>query len=137
MADHSGYNQPVIDAFRANSGYVEHFGRGLVLLHHTGAKSGVDRVSPVAAMKTTQGSWLVSASKAGAPEHPGWYHNLKAHPDVTIETPDDGVVAVHATVLEGDERDAAWQEFTKDRPGFLEYQTKTSRRIPMVRLTAR
>ncbi|QDZ14595.1 nitroreductase/quinone reductase family protein [Humibacter ginsenosidimutans] len=137
MADHAGYNQPIIDEFRANGGTVEHFGRGLVLLHHIGAKSGEERVSPVAAVKTGDGEWLVAGSKAGAPEHPAWYHNLLAHPDVTIETPDDGDVSVHVTDLKGADHDAAWQLFTGRNPGFLDYQSKTSRVIPVLRLTRR
>ncbi|MHA7985823.1 nitroreductase/quinone reductase family protein [Rathayibacter sp. CAU 1779] len=137
MADHSGYNQPIIDEFRATGGTVTHFGRGLVLLHHVGAKSGQERVTPLAALKSGADSWLISGSKAGAPENPAWFHNLVANPDVTIETPDDGVVPVHATVQRGAEHDAAWAEFTATYPAFLDYQVKTSRVIPMVRLTRR
>jgi deazaflavin-dependent oxidoreductase (nitroreductase family) len=137
MADLAAYNQPVIDEFRANEGTVTHFGRGLVLLHHTGARSGVERVTPVAAWKTAPKTWLIAASKAGAPENPAWYHNLLAHPDLVIETPDDGELAVHATALKGAERDAEWREFTSHYPGFLDYEKKTTRTIPVVRLTAR
>jgi deazaflavin-dependent oxidoreductase (nitroreductase family) len=137
MADNAGYNQPIVDEFRANGGTVEHFGRGLVLMHHIGAKSGVERVSPVASWKTAPDAWLVAASKAGAPQNPAWYHNLLAHPDIVIETPDDGEVQVHATSLEGEEREAAWREFTSHYPGFLDYEKKTSRVIPVVRLTVR
>jgi deazaflavin-dependent oxidoreductase (nitroreductase family) len=137
MPDNAGYNQPVIDEFRANGGSVGHFGRKLVLLHHIGAKSGVERISPVASLKTGPDSWLIAASKAGAPDNPAWYHNLLAHPDIVIETADDGDVQVHATALEGEERDAAWREFTTHNPGFLDYEQKTSRVIPVVRLTRR
>jgi len=137
MADPNDYNQPIIDEFRANGGTVTHFGRGLVLLHHTGAKSGIERVTPVAAWRTAPDAWLIAASKAGAPDNPAWYHNLLAHPDLTIETPDDGEVQVHATGLTGDERDSAWQEFTSHYPGFLDYEKKTERVIPVVRLTRR
>ncbi|MGA0566795.1 nitroreductase/quinone reductase family protein [Rathayibacter sp. KR2-224] len=137
MADRNDYNKPIIDEFRANGGTVSHFGRGLVLLHHVGAKSGVERVTPVAAWKTGPDAWLIAASKAGAPENPAWYHNLLAHPDVVIETPDDGEVAVRATSLQGEERDAAWRDFTARNPGFLDYEQKTTRTIPVVRLTRR
>ena len=124
MADHTDYNQAIIDEFRTNDGTVEHFGRGLVLLHHVGAKSGAQRVSPVAAWKTAPDTWLIAASKAGAPDNPAWYHNLVAHPDLVIETPDDGEVPVHATVLQGAERESAWQEFTGHYPGFLDYEPR-------------
>jgi deazaflavin-dependent oxidoreductase (nitroreductase family) len=88
-------------------------------------------------LKTAPDAWLVAASKAGAPDNPAWYHNLLAHPDIVIETPDDGEVPVHATSLEGEERDEAWREFTAHNPGFLDYEQKTSRVIPVVRLTVR
>lgn len=137
MAEHAGYNQPVIDEFRANGGTVTNFGRSLVLLHHTGAKSGKERITPVAALKTAPQTWLIAASKAGAPDHPGWYHNLRAHPDITIEAPDDGELSVHVDVLESAERDSAWHEFTAVYPGFLDYEKKTDRVIPMLRLAVR
>jgi deazaflavin-dependent oxidoreductase (nitroreductase family) len=137
MADFGNYNQPVIDAFRANGGSVPQFGRGLVLLHHVGAKSGAERISPVAALKTGPDTWLVAASKAGAPDNPGWYHNLVAHPDIVIETPDDGEVAVHVEELHGEAHETAWQEFTDRYPGFLDYQLKTTRTIPVLQLTRR
>jgi deazaflavin-dependent oxidoreductase (nitroreductase family) len=137
MADNAGYNQPIIDEFRANGGAVTHFGRGLVLLHHLGAKSGTERVTPVASWKTAPDAWLIAASKAGAPENPAWYHNLLAHPDITIETPDDGEVAIHVTEVTGADYENAWQEFTSHYPGFLDYQKKTDRTIPVLRLTRR
>lgn len=134
MPDHAGYNQPIIDEFRANNGTVTHFGRGLVLVHHIGAKSGEERVTPVASWRVAPDAWLISASKAGADDNPAWYHNLLAHPDVTIETPDDGDVEVHVTDLKAGDHDAAWQEFTAHYPRFLEYQQQTDRLIPMLRL---
>jgi deazaflavin-dependent oxidoreductase (nitroreductase family) len=135
----SDWNRAVIDEFRANGGTVETrgFGRRLVLLHHVGARSGRERVSPVAAIRTDHGSWLVAASKAGAPENPAWFHNLVAHPDVEIETPDHGTVAVRARVLEGGERDAAWARFTAMSEGFRSYEQRTTRVIPVVELAPR
>jgi deazaflavin-dependent oxidoreductase (nitroreductase family) len=135
----SDWNARVIEEFRRNGGTVETngFGRRLVLLHHVGARSGQERVSPVAAIPTGTGSWWIAASKAGAPENPAWFHNLLAHPDVEIETPDHGTVAVHATALEGEERDAAWQRFTEMSDGFRQYEQRTSRVIPVVELTPR
>ncbi len=136
MAD---FTQQVIDEFRANGGDVTiaGFGRSLVLLHHTGAKSGVERVTPVMALPAHDGDgWLIAASKAGAPDNPAWYHNLLAHPDITIETP-DGEVAVHADDLTGAERDAAWARFTAASEGFRQYEERTSRRIPVLALRRR
>lgn len=130
------FNQQVIDEFRANGGTVQTngFGRGLVLVHAIGARSGQERINPVANIREADGSRLVAASKGGAPDNPAWYHNLLAHPDVTIETP-EGVEQVHVTELEGAERDAAWERFKQMSDGFRSYEEKTDRVIPILRLT--
>ncbi len=134
--EHSDWTQRIIDEFRANDGTVTSasFGRGLVLLHHVGAKSGTVRVTPVMGIRTDDDTWLIAASKAGAPENPGWYHNLRAHPDITIEAPGEGEVAVHVEELTGAARDAGWTRFTTRAPGFLEYEKKTTRVIPVLAL---
>jgi len=136
MAD---WNQNIIDEFRANGGTVQTagFGRGLVLLHHRGAKSGEQRVSPVAAIRSDDDTWLVAASKGGADTNPAWFHNLLATPDVSIETPDDGVVDVHAEQLLGDARDEAWERFKQRSAGFASYEQKTTRVIPVLALRRR
>ena len=135
----SDWNQRIIDEFRSNGGTVETmgFGRGLVLLHHLGARSGTERVTPLAVVREDDDTWLVAASKAGAPDNPDWYHNLRAHPDVEIETPDDGTVPVRATELTGDERDRGWARFTAMSEGFRSYEAKTTRVIPVLALTRR
>lgn len=134
------FNQNVIDTFRSHGGVVPNFGDALVLLHHTGAKTGAERVSPVAAIRDGD-AWLIAASKAGAPDNPAWFHNLLAHPDAHVEIPDgDGgvvTVPVRAARLEGAERDTAWQRFTAMSSGFADYQRKTSRVIPVLRLERR
>ena len=135
----SDWNQRIIDEFRANGGDVRTngFDKGLVLLHHRGARTGTERVSPVAGIAEGGSAWLVAASKGGAPDNPAWFFNLLAHPDVEIETPDDGTVPVHATQLLGDEREAAWARFTARSEGFRSYEQRTSRTIPVLRLTRR
>jgi deazaflavin-dependent oxidoreductase (nitroreductase family) len=135
----SDWNQQIIDEFRTNGGVVETngFGRGLVLLHHRGAKTGTERVSPVAGIRDGDDAWLVAASKGGAPDNPAWFHNLLAHPDVEIETPDDGTVPVRATQLTGAERDAGWDRFKARSEGFRSYEERTTRTIPVLRLTRR
>jgi deazaflavin-dependent oxidoreductase (nitroreductase family) len=133
----SSWNDQVIAEFRANNGAVARFGRNLVLIHHIGAKTGAERIAPARAIREDPDSWLVAASKGGAPENPAWYHNLVANPDVRIETPDDGTVAVHAEVLHGAERDAAWERFKEASPGFRDYEEKTSRTIPVLVLRRR
>jgi deazaflavin-dependent oxidoreductase (nitroreductase family) len=135
----SDWNQQIIDEFRANGGdvHTNGFGRGLVLLHHRGARTGVERVSPLAGVRADDGAWLVAASKGGAPDNPAWFHNLLAHPDVEIETPDEGTVPVVATQLVGADRDAAWARFTARSEGFRAYEQRTTRTIPVVRLARR
>lgn len=135
----SDWNAQIIEEFRANGGTVETmgFGRRLVLLHHVGARSGTERIAPLAAIRHDDDTWLIAASKAGAPDNPAWFHNLKAHPEVSIETPDDGVVEVRAEVLEGAERDEAWERFKQMSSGFADYEAKTTRVIPVVALRRR
>jgi len=140
MADRaSTWNQNVIDEFRANDGTVATagFGRALVLLHHVGARSGQARVSPVMGIRQDPDTWLVAASKGGAPENPAWFHNLQGHPDVSIEVPGEGTVDVRARVLADQERDAAWEQLTARSPGFSQYEERTSRVIPVVELRRR
>lgn len=135
----SDFNEKIIAEFRANKGHVETagFGSNLILLHNIGAKSGTERVSPLMGITQPDGSWLVAASKAGAPEDPAWYRNLLAHPEVSIETGTE-TIAVVAEDLTGAERDAAWAQFTTRAPGFLDYQAKAGDRlIPVVKLTPR
>lgn len=139
MADFSSWNQPIIDEFRANDGLVETrgFGRSLVLVHHVGAKSGTVRIAPVMAIHPDDDTWWIAASKAGAPEHPAWFHNLAAHPDVVIEVPGEGEVAVRAEELTGHDRDVAWARFVERSPAFGQYEQKTTRTIPVVALRRR
>ncbi|MGA1838760.1 nitroreductase/quinone reductase family protein [Herbiconiux sp. 11R-BC] len=137
----SDFNQQIIEEFRANGGTVQRFGSSLVLLHTTGAKSGEPRLSPVMGIAQPDGSWLVAASKAGAPSNPAWYANLVAHPEAAIEAAtDDGVATVEVTAapLEGEERDAGWAQFVARSPGFADYEAKAGGRvIPVVKLSPR
>jgi deazaflavin-dependent oxidoreductase (nitroreductase family) len=129
------FNAKIIDEFRANEGRVggRFEGSPLLLLHHTGAKSGKSRVNPLA-YQSDGGRYVVFASKAGAPRSPDWYHNLKAHPDVTIETGTDtiDVVASEAT---GEERDRLFSTQAERIPQFAEYEKKSGRVIPVMILT--
>jgi deazaflavin-dependent oxidoreductase (nitroreductase family) len=125
------WNTRVIDEFRANGGKVSAFPNGnLLLLHHTGAKSGQERVSPLAYLPV-DGGYAIFASKAGAPENPAWYHNLRTHPQATIEIGTD-TVPVTARVTGPGEREPIWTRQKELNPGFAEYEQKTSRQIPVV-----
>jgi len=131
------FNTQVIEEFRANEGKVggNFVGAPLLLLHSTGAKSGQERVSPMMYQAVEDG-WAVFASKAGAEDNPDWYHNLKAHPDSSIEVGTD-TVEVSARELPGDERDPIWERQKELAPGFADYEQKTSRTIPVLLLTRR
>ncbi|NHI16517.1 nitroreductase family deazaflavin-dependent oxidoreductase [Microbacterium sp. CBS5P-1] len=132
-------NERIIEEFRAHDGTVATggFGRNLVLLHHVGARSGAERVTPVMALRPGEGVWLIAASKAGAPEQPAWFHNLLAHPEVLIEEPGRGTIAVIAEALEGAQRDQAWRLFTEASDAFLGYEKRTDRVIPVFVLRIR
>jgi deazaflavin-dependent oxidoreductase (nitroreductase family) len=137
MSSTGDYNQRIIDEFRANAGKPPSW-RGsspLLLLHHRGAKSGVERVNPVAYLDD-DGGHVIFASKAGAPTNPGWYHNLKAHPDTTIEV---GSETLEVTAVEAidEERDRLFAAQAQRSPQFTEYQQRTDRLIPVIVLTAR
>lgn len=131
-------NQAVIEEFRANEGvvggYFEHL--QLLLLHHKGAKTGTERISPLA-MQPVDNGWAVFASKGGADDHPGWYHNVLAEPEVTIEVGTDKV-PVYAYEASGAEYDRIWSKQKADVPQFAEYEHRTKRaRIPVIVLEPR
>jgi deazaflavin-dependent oxidoreductase (nitroreductase family) len=129
------FNAQIIKEFRANQGKVGGmFERTpILLLHHTGARSGERRVTPLAYLDDA-GRYVVFASKAGAPTNPHWYHNLKANPQTTIEVgPDElDVVATEAT---GEERGRLYGTQAERTPAFAEYQNRTERLIPVLVLT--
>ncbi|WP_370964261.1 nitroreductase/quinone reductase family protein [Amycolatopsis sp. cg9] len=137
MPDFDEINAKVIDEYRANGGELSggFAGETLILVHHFGARSGVERVSPLACY--AEGERLfVFASKAGLPENPGWYYNLMAHPDVTVEFGDE-TFPVRATEITGPERDEIYAKNVEQRPQFGEYQANVSRLIPVVELVRR
>jgi len=106
----------------------------LLYLTTVGAKTGQRRQTPVARI-ADGGAWLIVASAAGAVAHPGWYHNIAAHPDqVWIEV--GGVQQrVEVEQLEGTERERGWSQVTSQHPRYADYQRKTDRQIPVLRLT--
>jgi deazaflavin-dependent oxidoreductase (nitroreductase family) len=129
------FNARIIEEFHANEGRVggAFDGMPLLLLHHTGAKSGKSRINPLA-YQSDDGRYVVFASKAGAPTNPDWYHNLKAQPNVTIEVGTDTleVVASEAT---GEERERLYRTQAERIPQFSEYEQRTERVIPVIVLT--
>lgn len=129
------WNQKVIEEFRANGGKVggNFEGKSLLLLHSKGAKSGQERVNPVACVQDGE-RLVVIASKGGAPTHPDWYYNLVAHPLVTVEFGLDTFQA-QAVVAEEPERTRLYDKMIEVMPGFAEYRAKANRVIPVFVLT--
>jgi len=133
----SGFNDRIIDEFRANGGVVTTagFGDGLVLLHTKGARSGEPRINPLMALTTDDG-WIVMASAAGDTRHPAWYFNLLKNVDVAVETGAETVPA-RAIALTGSDYDAAWAEFTRRSAAFEQYKERAGGRVmPIVLLSA-
>ncbi len=131
------FNSQVIEEFRANGGKVGGMFENapLLLLHHTGAKSGQQRVAPLVYMDD-DGRYVIFASKAGAPTNPAWYHNLLAHPDTRIEV---GIETLPVTAEEvpGEERQRLFDLQVQRNPGFGNYEkTAGDRVIPVIALTA-
>jgi deazaflavin-dependent oxidoreductase (nitroreductase family) len=127
------FNGQVIAEFRANGGKVggPFQGADVLLLHHTGARSGAERVSPLM-FQWVGSSYAVFASKAGAPDNPAWFHNLGANPDTVVEV-GTGSVRVRARVAQPAERDVIWGRQKERNPGFAEYEVKAApRTIPVV-----
>ena len=128
------FNAGIIDEFRANGGKVggPFEGATLLLLTTTGAKSGQPRLSPLAYL-TIDDTMIIVGSKAGADTNPHWVHNLRANPAAHIEVGTDAYDVV-ARELPDDERDATYPKVVALAPGFGDYQTKTSRVIPLFEL---
>jgi len=132
MTDRNEWNRRVIEEFRANHGKVGGMFEDmpLLLLNHRGAKSGIERVNPLAYRRVGD-SVAVFASAGGQPSNPHWYYNLVANPDVTVELGDDRYSA-RARVARGEERDRIWRDVTSVLPVFAQYQERSGRRIPVV-----
>jgi deazaflavin-dependent oxidoreductase (nitroreductase family) len=129
----SDWNTTIIKQFRAQGGKgVAQFGDALLLLHHTGARTGTVRVNPLAYYDDGD-RLVIVASKGGAPQNPDWFFNLRANPDTTIEIGSE-TVEVRAAEITGHDYEKTWARVTAAMPGFADYQTKTARRIPLVAL---
>lgn len=132
MSDGNDWNRAIIEEFRANGGRVggQFAGASMLLLTTTGARTGKQHTTPL--VYTTDGDRLIAiASKAGAPTHPDWYHNLVANPIVTLEVGPETFQA-RAAVAPPGERDRLYAAQAALMPGFAEYQKQTTRTIPVV-----
>lgn len=126
------WNEGIIEEFRANEGRVG--GRfanvPILLLHHTGARTGTVRVNPLAYQRDDD-RFVIFASKGGASTNPDWYHNLRANPEATIEVGTE-TIPVRARVTEGEERERIWARAKIAIPGFGVYEEGTPRTIPVI-----
>ena len=134
--DWQDVNRQVVEEFRANDGVVggRFTGMPMVLVTHTGAKSGIRRTAPLVCSRDGD-RVVIIASKGGAPTNPDWYHNMVANPSVTVELP--GADTFEATVheAEGDERERLFAAQVAIMPFFADYQAGTERTIPVLVLT--
>jgi deazaflavin-dependent oxidoreductase (nitroreductase family) len=135
MTDANDWNRRNIEEFRANGGKVggNFEGTPMLLLHHTGAKSGKERVNPLV-YQPVGDAFAIFASKGGAPTNPDWFHNLVANPNVTLEVGTETFAAT-ARVAGDEERAPIWEKQKADRPNFAEYEELAGgRQIPVVLL---
>ncbi|MEW5812648.1 MAG: nitroreductase family deazaflavin-dependent oxidoreductase [Actinomycetota bacterium] len=132
--DFATMNRDVIREFRANRGNVGGVfaNQPLLILHHVGAKTGIERLSPLATL-VDDGRIFIFASKGGSDTHPDWYRNLLANPQVTVELGTE-VFPATATAITGEERDEIYAEQSSLHPQFEGYQRNSARRIPVVEL---
>ena len=123
------YNQGVISEFRANHGVVSQPPFPILLLSTTGARTGRRATVPLGFGVDDKGRVFVVASKAGAPRHPAWFHNLRANPSVTVEL-GDGTFQARAVVTEAEERDRLYAIITGG--ALSEYEKNTDRVFPVI-----
>jgi deazaflavin-dependent oxidoreductase (nitroreductase family) len=119
--------------YRATRGVIGHRVPGIgsmLLLDHVGAKSGTKRTSPLLYGRDS-GAYVIVASKGGNPKNPGWYHNLRANPETTIQVGSERI-PVRARVADGEERDRLFEMMTRGYGGYADYQKRTDRKIPIV-----
>lgn len=139
----SDYNTQIIKEFRARQGNVGGMWTGttLILMHHIGAKSGTERITPVACSPQGEGRYAIWAANGGSPTHPTWYHNLRAHPRITVE------IGTQTFTVLAEELDAAaraelwpaliaqWPKPVAGSPDLAAAQAMTTRQFPVFILT--
>ena len=136
LSGRSAFNTSIIEEFRASEGKVggQFEDSPLILIHHVGAKTGTERVTPVSCFPQSDGRFVILASNGGAPTNPDWYYNLKAHPEITVEFGTE-TFAVTVRELTGTEREELWAEIVSAEPGVVQTQNRTTRTIPVLLLT--
>ncbi len=132
----SDFNAKIIEEFRANQGRVggPWAGTTLILIHHIGARSGTERVTPMGCSHQGDGRFAIVASNGGSPAHPDCHYNLMANPRITVEVGTQTFTAL-AEELDGTARAGLWPKLVAEYPSVGEYQTRTTRQIPVFMLT--
>jgi deazaflavin-dependent oxidoreductase (nitroreductase family) len=137
------YNTKIIEEFRANQGRVGGMWTGttVILIHHIGAKSGLERVTPLACSPRGGGRFAIWAANGGSPAHPAWFYNLKAHPRITVEVGAQTFTVV-AEELDGTARAELWPKLVAEwpkpvagSPDLGAAQARTTRQFPVFMLT--
>jgi deazaflavin-dependent oxidoreductase (nitroreductase family) len=130
------YNAAIIDEFRATGGRVGGVWADstLILLHHLGARSGTERVTPLGCFPQDDGRFVIVASNGGSATHPDWYRNLKAHPRVDVEVGPERFTVL-AEELGGTDRARLWPRLVAQAPQLGEYEARITRRVPVIMLT--
>jgi deazaflavin-dependent oxidoreductase (nitroreductase family) len=130
------FNDEVIEEFRANDGRVTGSltGTPILLLHQVGARSGIERVTPLAYTPHEGGRYLIVASNGGSPRHPSWYYNLKAHPNTHVEM-DTQTFTARAEEQQGAARARVWPKVLAASPSLREFEARTTRQVPLFLLT--
>jgi deazaflavin-dependent oxidoreductase (nitroreductase family) len=130
------FDTRIIEEFRANEGRVGGLLKGatMILVHHIGARSGIERVSPLACSPQGDGRYAIVASNGGSPTHPGWYYNLKGNPRIEVEVGTQTFMVL-AEELDDTVRAELWPKLVAESPAIGEFQARTARRIPVFMLT--
>jgi deazaflavin-dependent oxidoreductase (nitroreductase family) len=132
----SDFNTKMIAEFRANEGRVggAWAGTTLILIHHIGARSGTERVTPLGCSPQGDDRFAIVASNGGSTAHPDWYYNLKANPRIKVEVGTQ-TFTVLAEELDDTARAELWPKLVAEYPSIGEFQTRTTRQIPVFTLT--
>jgi deazaflavin-dependent oxidoreductase (nitroreductase family) len=128
-------NEEVVAAFRRNGGRVGGWleGTPVVLVHHIGARSGIEYVTPVA-YQSLLGGLVIVGSNGASPVDPGWCHNLRAHPRIDVEL-GTGTFPMRARELDDAARAEIWPALVAGAPTLGKYQAQATRRFPVFLLT--
>jgi deazaflavin-dependent oxidoreductase (nitroreductase family) len=130
------FNKNVIAEFRASRGRVggDLATTPIILIHHLGARTRTEHVTPLAYSTQADGRLVIAASNGGSPMHPAWYHNLKAHPTIDVELGTETFTA-RAVEVTASAHAELWPKLVAESPALGEFQANTARQIPLFMLT--